>query len=117
MLQLIDYGESAIFIVLLFASILSFAVILERAIVFRRDTSKRTAEFKSALVESIRTGDMKGAMETAVHHTTSSYGRFAEFALVLCENNHMGLQDLMEGKIIEEKLILEKHLTILNTGN
>ena len=118
MIQLLDYGETIIFIVLLFASILSLAVILERAMVLRRDTSRAASGFKQALVAKIRENDMKSASEIARLYTHSTYGRFAEFSLALCDKNHAGLSDLMEGKIIEEKIQLEKRLSILNTlGN
>ncbi len=118
MIFLLDYGENAIFIILLFASILSLAVVFERALVLRRDTSARAQKFRNDLVNRLRAADVKSAMDIAALHQDSSYGRFAQFSLALIDRNHSALSDLMEGKIIEERISLEKRLTILNTlGN
>jgi biopolymer transport protein ExbB len=46
------------------------------------------------------------------------YTRFAQFSIQQAEKNRNDLPELMSGKIIEEKIFLEKRLTILNTlGN
>ena len=118
MIHLLDYGESAIFIVLLLASILSLAVVIERAVVIRQDTSASAIKFRHDLVARLRTNDLRSAMDIASLHLKSTYGRFAKFSLTLLDKNHSALADLMDGKIIEEKISLEKRLSILNTlGN
>ncbi|MBN1532315.1 MAG: MotA/TolQ/ExbB proton channel family protein [Spirochaetes bacterium] len=116
-LALVDYGESFIFIVLLIASIVALAVFLERTIVYKRETSKKTSHFIRELVTGLRKPDFDEVRALVQVSETSIYSRFAQFFL---ENSHSqeGITDLMEGKIIEEKIQLEKRLPILNTlGN
>ena len=116
-LSLVDYGESFIFIVLLLASILALAVFIERFIVYRRETSRKAASFFKDVVERLRKKDYDGARALIQTSIPSIYVRFAAFSL---DNSPArdGLQDLMSGKIIEEKIELEKRLPILGTlGN
>lgn len=116
-LSLVDYGEQFIFIVLLVASVVALAVFMERTIVYKRETSKKTTHFLKETAARLRLCDYDGVRALIQTSAPSIYSRFASFSL---ENSSAGdsLQDLMDGKIIEEKIELEKRLPILNTlGN
>ncbi len=117
MLTLVNYGETAIFTILLLASILALAVGIERTIVYWQHTRKRSLLAISEITAKLRGHDVAGALEAA-KKDMSIYGRFATFSLEHYNEKHEGLSELMEGKIIEEKIQLERRLTILNTlGN
>jgi biopolymer transport protein ExbB len=118
MITLVDYGETIIFFALLVASIVALAVGLERTITYKRETTKGASDFIRELVGKLRHRDAQGALEMARANGNHIYARFAAFSLDLAQNGHDGLSDLMEGKIIEERIGLEKRLPVLNTlGN
>jgi biopolymer transport protein ExbB len=118
LLKLVDYGETLIFIMLGFASILAFAVGLERTIVFRINSNKKTDSFVRELIDHLRNRDIGAAADLIKMYGMNVYTRFVEFSIDCVKKAHQGLPDLMAGKILEEKIILEKRLTILNTlGN
>lgn len=118
MLTLVDYGETFIFLALFAASIVALAVGLERAIVYNRMTAKKSKEFLQTLVAKIRSRDIRGAVEQSRDGEGNIYARFAGFSLEHYMSGHNGLANLMEGKIIEERIQLEKRIPILNTlGN
>ncbi len=118
MMTLVEYGEAFIFIALGLASVIALAVGLERALVFRRLSSGATGHFLRDVSERLRRDDRQGALEMARRSGEDVYSRFIRFALPFYGERSNGLSDLMEGKIIEEKMGLEKRLSILNTlGN
>ncbi|MBN1497809.1 MAG: MotA/TolQ/ExbB proton channel family protein [Spirochaetes bacterium] len=117
-LVFVGYGEAFIFIVLLLASVLALAVGMERGIIFKRNYNKTIAGFASELIRLLRSRDLKAALHLVKESGENAYTRFALFAIEHAQDNAAGLEDLMAGKIIEEKMELEKRLTILNTlGN
>ena len=117
-LIIVGYGETFVFIMLIFASIIALAVGIERAIVFRRNSNKKITNFGEELIKILRKRDFKGAAELVKKSSENAYTRFALFSINHAMDNEYGLNDLMAGKIIEEKISLEKRLTILNTlGN
>ncbi len=116
-LALVDYGETFIFIVLLAASIVALAVFLERTLVLKREMSKKTEHFMKELTGGLRKGDLDAVQALVNVSEESIYRRFTVFFL---ENNAaaQGFSDLMDGRIIEERIHLERRLPILNTlGN
>src|SRR5271157_1095839 len=118
LLTLVDYGESFVFITLGIASILALAVGLERTIVFRSNSNKETSRFIQELTDLVRKRDFKAAAELIAVSGANVYTRFSSFSIAHFRNAAWGLSELMSGKIIEERIILEKRLTILNTlGN
>jgi biopolymer transport protein ExbB len=118
MIELVGYGETFVFAMLLIASILALAVGLERAIIFKRNSSSKTARFAEELIARLRRRDLPAAGELVRTAEPSPYSRFARFSLDHAGSGISGLQDLMAGRIIEEKITLEKRLTVLNTlGN
>ena len=118
LLTLVDYGETFIFIMLAMASIMALAVGLERAIIFKTNSNKNTARFVRELIAFLRTRDMHSAAELVKTPALNVFTSFSSFAIERAQDSAQGLPDLMSGKIIEEKIMLEKRLTILNTlGN
>ncbi len=118
MLLLVDYGETFIFLALGFASVIALAAGLERTLVFKRHTARDTEQFMMGLVTRLRAHDIAGALEFSKSAGQNIYARFAMFTIEHYEQCHEGIADLMQGKIIEEKIQLEKRLPILNTlGN
>ncbi len=114
---LVDLGEIAVFIVMLLASIIAVAVGIERTVVFRRNTKDSDSIMKS-VIPKIRSKDIQGAEEIVKASSHNVYSRFADFSLEHYKAGHDGLSELMAGKVIEEKIELEKRLPILNTlGN
>jgi biopolymer transport protein ExbB len=117
-LFLIDYGEFFIFAMLILASITALAVGVERTIVFKKNSSKKITNFAERLILLIRKRDIKAALNLVKESGDNAYTRFALFSIDHLNEGEHGLADLMTGKIIEEKITLEKRLTILNTlGN
>lgn len=117
-LILVDYGETFVFAMLFLASILALAVIIERIIVLKKNSNKRILNFAEKLIQLIRKRDIKTALKLVKESGENTYTRFALFSINHLEEEEHGLADLMTGKIIEEKITLEKRLTILNTlGN
>lgn len=112
------YGESFIFLALLFASILALAVGLERGLTFKKTLSKDADNFRRDLVKKLRKHDLSAAKELTDAAKDSAYSRFSSFAIDHYREGHAGLEDLMDGKMISEKLSLERRLSILGTlGN
>jgi biopolymer transport protein ExbB len=117
-LFLIDYGEFFIFAMLILASITAVAVGVERTIVFKKNSSKKITNFAEKLILLIRKRDIKSALNLVKESGDNAYTRFALFSIDHLNEGEHGLNDLMTGKIIEERITLEKRLTILNTlGN
>jgi biopolymer transport protein ExbB len=117
-LLFVGYGETFVFIMLICASILALAVGLERAIIFKRNSNKKTSRFVEELIALLRKRDLREAAELIKGSGDNVYARFAKFSIEHAMENAHGLQDLMAGKIIEERIMLENRLTILNTlGN
>lgn len=116
MLTFVDYGETFVFLVLLMFSIVAFAVIIERYIVFRNNTNKNTIQIFKDIVACIRNHNTAKHFE--LPQDNNIYSDFANFSMTYFNKKHDGLPDLMQSKMIEEKLGLEKRLSILNTlGN
>ncbi len=117
-LNLVGYAESFVFIMLLIASIIALAVGIERTLIFKKNTNKKIDIFVRELIESFRNRDIKAAIGLIKEAGDNVYTRFAQFSMQQAEKNGNDLPELMSGKIIEEKIFLEKRLTILNTlGN
>jgi biopolymer transport protein ExbB len=117
-LLFVGYGESFVFAMLVLASILALAVGLERAYVFRKNSSKKISLFAGELISLLRKRELASAAKLVRESGDNTYTRFSEFSIEQAKDNTEGLSDLMTGKIIEEKIFLERRLTVLNTlGN
>jgi biopolymer transport protein ExbB len=117
-LVFVGHGETFVFVMLFFASILAIAVMIERAIVFRKNSNKKITRFGEELIKVLRKRDFKAAVDLVKQSGENVYTRFALFSINYAMESQFGLSDLMEGKIIEEKINLEKRMTVLSTlGN
>ncbi len=117
-LIIVGHGETFVFAMLILASILALAVGMERAVIFKRNSNKKISRFAEELIALLRKRDLKAAADKAREFGDNVYTRFAIFSIEHASDNAHGLHDLMAGKILEEKIELEKRLTILNTlGN
>jgi biopolymer transport protein ExbB len=117
-LILVGQGETFVFFMLFLASIIALAVGIERAIVFRKNSNKKVTRFGEDLIKILRKRDFRAAVDLVKQSGENAYTRFALFSIEHAMEDKYGLADLMEGRIIEEKINLEKRLTILNTlGN
>lgn len=114
----VDLGEKLIFIMMGIASVIALAVFIERLIYYRRSISSETRNFLTALVPFLRKKDIESAKKLVSESGDTAYKRFAEYSLNRLEENPEGLSELMEGKMLEEKVHLETRLSILSTlGN
>ncbi len=118
MLTYVEFGEFLIFIIMGIASVLAVAVFAERLIYYRKSISQDSQKFFENLISLLRKKDLQGAKDLTNSAKDTAYKRFAEFTLERMEESREGLDDLMEGKILREKLDLETRLPILSTlGN
>ncbi len=118
MIYYIGLGEHLIFAALGLASIIALAVIFERAVIFRKSNSKSACSFITGFADALRAHDPALAAEYLSGKNEGIYSEFALFALEWYMKGHGGLPELLQGKIIEKKVFLEKRLSILNTlGN
>lgn len=114
--QIVDLGESVIFICMAIASILALAVGFERAIIFSRFAKKGEQTLKE-IINKLRGKDFKG-LEEISQSSKNVYSRFTNFSLEHYQDGQEALTEMMAGKIIEEKIQLERRLPILSTlGN
>ncbi|NCN09484.1 MAG: MotA/TolQ/ExbB proton channel family protein [Leptospira sp.] len=114
----VDLGEIFIFIIMALASVLAVAVFVERLIVYRRTISEKSELFLEDLTSSLRKKDIPKMKEIVSQAEDTVYSRFTSFTIERLEENPNGIPDLMQGKIIAERIQLEKRLPILNTlGN
>ncbi|MBP9884850.1 MAG: MotA/TolQ/ExbB proton channel family protein [Leptospiraceae bacterium] len=114
--QLVDIGEQLIFILMGLASVLALGVGLERAVVFSKFAKSGQNSIK-AIIEKLRGKDIKGIEEVS-KNSSNVYTRFAGFSATHYSDGQEALGEMMSGKIIEEKIELEKRLPILSTlGN
>ncbi|TGL62273.1 MotA/TolQ/ExbB proton channel family protein [Leptospira ognonensis] len=116
MQEFVEIGEELVFLAMTIASIVAFAVFLERLLYFRKTMGKINDEFLTQVRGSLHEKP-EITWEAPLTHT-SSYWRFVHFALRQIGLGRKGLDESLEGQILSEKLELEKRLPILNTlGN
>jgi biopolymer transport protein ExbB/TolQ len=119
--NLLTLGERIIFTVMGLASVLALAVGIERALLFRHTT--RSGEIiVPELVAQLRAKDIAGISGYIdgylIQFPESVYARFAAFIKEHYAKGPAVIAHLMEGKIIEERLFLERRITILaSLGN
>jgi biopolymer transport protein ExbB len=118
MMQYVALGEHLVFAFLGIASIVALAVTIERAVIFRRIESKDPSVFIGGFAEVLRTHDIEQAANFVRERGSGIYAEFADFAITYYKRGHLGLGELLQGRIIEKRVFLERRLTILNTlGN
>ena len=111
------YGEYFIFSVMICASILALAVGIEKALLYSR-LARSGKEIFSKINVDLSAGNTS---ELSQYVETDPQSVYARFAFFIKENYNAGenaLSYLMDGKMIEERIFLEKRLIILaSLGN
>ncbi|HMV41941.1 MAG TPA: MotA/TolQ/ExbB proton channel family protein [Leptospiraceae bacterium] len=114
--QLVDLGEQLVFILMGLASILALAVGFERSVVFSKFTKKGDLSMRG-IIDLLRKKDIKGVADLSTQ-SSNVYSRFAEFSVTHYNDGQEALGEMMHGKVISERIMLEKRLPILSTlGN
>ncbi len=109
-------GGDWVLALLMLASVLSVAVMIERWLVFRRNRG-RTDELADALARRLEAGDIPGALEEA-RASGNLEGRVAAAGLERFAMGPDAVEDVTAAALIRERLALEKRLIILGTlGN
>jgi biopolymer transport protein ExbB len=115
--NILTIGERVIFSIMAFASILALAVGIEKGLLFRH-TSKSGEKLMSDIVGGLRTKDISSLGASIASFPESVYARFAAFIQTHYAAGSGSLSHLMEGKIIEERVFLERRLIVLaSLGN
>ena len=115
--ELVDIGEQAVFILMAIASVLAVAVGFERALVFGSSVRKAESILKE-IISKLRTHDIVSLKELEQKTPKSIYARFASFSAEHYDKGQESLSELMAGRVVSEKIELEKRLPILSTlGN
>jgi len=116
MQEYVELGENLVFISMGIASVLALAVFLERFLYYKKSLGKDNNQFIKEIRSSLETG-VEVNWQTQIT-VDSIYYRFVHFVLKQIKANRKGLDESMDGQILNEKLELEKRLPILNTlGN
>ncbi len=117
MMQLLTIGEYSIFSIMGFASILALAVAIEKSLLYSQTAGKNGGILNSIIIDFI-SGKISAAGKYAEKSSKNVYARFASF---IKENYNSGpgaMEHLMEAKMIEERIFLEKRLIVLGSlGN
>lgn len=117
MISVIEYGEIAIFVILIMASIIALGVILDRYITIRPHIGKKAACMHQDILKGLRSLNSNKYIEK-MKDNDSIYTRFTSYCLSKMHESRLGLNELMESRIMEEISAMEKRLPILNTlGN
>ena len=112
---IVDLGEQIIFILMGLASVIALAVAIERVIVFNR-YSKKGEELIPSLKSKIQSKNWNELNNANPNSTV--YERFTQFGAEQYPNGSEALTEALSGKIIQERIELEKRLPILSTlGN
>ncbi len=99
------------------ASVIALAVVIDRGLIFRHN-AKIGAKIYSEIIAKFRAGDMSGLGQYVVQFPESVYARFASFIAEHSGSGEAALSHMMEGKLIEERMYLEKRIVVLaSLGN
>ena len=115
--NLLTLGERAIFSIMGLASVVAVAVAIDRGLIFRHNMQIGGKIF-SEIVSKLRTGDIDSLSGYITEYPESVYARFVAFIREHFRSGEKPLAHLMEGKLIEERIFLERRIVILGTlGN
>ena len=117
MINLITIGEYAVFSIMGFASVLALAVGIEKALLYRH-IARSGNEMLPKIKEDLASGNISGLGSYSDANPQSLYARFAAFIKDNYFRGSGALIQLMDGKMIEERIFLEKRLIVLGSlGN
>lgn len=115
--NLLTIGERAIFSVMALASVLALAVVIDRGLIFRHN-AKIGGKIFGEIIAKLRAADLSGFGEYAAQYPESVYARFASFIAEHSGSGEAALSHMMEGKLIEERMYLERRIVVLaSLGN
>lgn len=110
---IIQSGGWAMYI-LLFCSVLSLAVILERVIYYRLKSKVKRPDFLARVRKELNAGAVGRALEIC-HGTDTPFSRVALAGLNLNGHNEKTISQAMEREITVESIKLERHTSIVGT--
>ena len=115
--NLLTLGERIIFIIMGLASVLALAVTIDRGLIFRHNI-KIGGKIFNDIVAKLRAGNIGELDDYIKTYPESAYARFASFIKEHFNAGEKSLTYLMDGKMIEERLFLERRIIVLATlGN
>ena len=115
--NLLTLGEQIIFTIMGLASVLALAVAIDRELIFRHNI-KIGGKIFNEIIAKLRSGDINGLDDYIRTYPESAYARFASFIKEHFNAGEKSLSYLMDGKMIEERIFLERRIIILSTlGN
>lgn len=115
--NLLTLGERTIFSIMGLASVIAVAVGIDRGLIFRHNMKIGERIFQD-IVSKLRLGETATLGEYIKEYPESAYARFAAFVREHFDSGEKPLAHLMEGKLIEERMYLERRIIILGTlGN
>ncbi|MGA2466893.1 MAG: MotA/TolQ/ExbB proton channel family protein [Thermodesulfobacteriota bacterium] len=114
--EILQIGGFTMYI-LLFCSILSIAIFLERIIYYRKRSKTKRAEFMMRAASALKTEDIKKAMEIC-KETLSPFSNVVYSGLQLYGHHKREISNTMEREITIETTKLERYTEIVGTiGN
>lgn len=115
--NLLTLGERVIFSIMGLASVIALAVAIDRGLIFRHN-AKIGEKIFGEIIAKLRAGDIDSLGTYIGEYPESAYARFAAFIREHYRTGEAALGHMMEGKLIEERMHLEKRIIILaSLGN
>ncbi|MGD0919471.1 MAG: MotA/TolQ/ExbB proton channel family protein [Thermodesulfobacteriota bacterium] len=115
-LEILQIGGFTMYI-LLFCSILSITILLERVIYYRRLSKTRRHEFMMRIRRALKSGNIERAIEVC-KDTRAPFANVICSGLELLDGNAKGMPNAMEREITIETTKLERYTSIVGTiGN
>ena len=100
--------------VLLFCSILSLAVILERIIYYRKKSRVKRTEFIKSIKPELNAGRVSRAVEIS-QRVDAPFSKVAQAGLILAGHEEKAISEAMEREITIETINLERFTSIVGT--
>ena len=114
--EILQIGGFTMYI-LLFCSVLSVAIFLERIIYYRKRSKTKRAEFMTRTTRALRSGDIERAMEIC-KETLDPFSKVVYSGLQLHGHHEKEISNAMEREITIETTKLERYTSIVGTiGN
>ena len=115
-LEIFQIGGFTMYI-LLFCSVLSIAIFLERIIYYRKRSKTKRAEFMTRIGRALKSGDVKRVMEIC-KETLTPFSNVVYSGLQLYGHHGKEISNAMERKITVETSKLERYTGVVGTiGN
>jgi biopolymer transport protein ExbB/TolQ len=114
--EILQIGGFTMYI-LLFCSLLSIAIFLERIIYYRNRSKTKRSEFMNRIVRTLKNGDIKGATEIC-KESFAPFSNVVYSGLQLHGHPEKEISNAMEREMTVETSKLERYISIVGTiGN